>query len=384
MYITLQTVKRKQSILKLARTGENSLAIKGDEWDKKPMSLCVLNGVIDLETGELKPGNPEDYLKTVAPTNYYGLDYRASIWERFLLDVFDGDEDIVAYIQRLFGYGITGLNNEHTIPFFYGPRGRNGKSTILETMKFVLGSYAYKTRSEILLESRYAPARGAADADTLALCGKRIVWATESGDGRSLAAAKVKELCGGDTLNARAPYGKRPVEFSPSHLLIFLTNYKPTVPANDDALWARIDLVTFNMRFVNNPCGPDERQADHNLLEKLKAEAPGILAWLVRGCLQWRDIGLNPPSSVKMATANYRSDEDDIAQFLQETFIRQVDGSEKMGNIYKSYVDWHELSGLSGRHLSLKKFSHRLVSLGFVRDDSGRNVMIKGIRSRND
>jgi putative DNA primase/helicase len=294
-------------------------------------------------------------------------------------EIFDGDEKLVTYCQRLLGYGITGLSIYHVIPIFYGPEGRNGKSTMFEILKLVLGDIIYKTRSEMLLESRYQPARGAADADTLAFRGKRIIWASENDDGRSLNIAKVKELCGGDTLNARAPYGKRPVEFAPTHLLILLTNNRPAVPANDDAIWERIHLIPFNLRFIDNPRAPNERKADHDLLEKLKAEASGILAWLVRGCIQWKTEGLNPPDIVKVATSEYRAYEDDIGQFIKETCVLRDDASESMGCIYRKYENWHTISGLPGKPLSMKKLSPRLERMGFERDASGRNVIFKGI-----
>lgn len=380
----LQTVKRKEYILKLARTGEDSLAIRGDEWDKQDMLLGVLNGVIELENGILRPGNPTDYIVTIAPTMFYGLDFPAPIWEKFLLDIFNNDVELVAYIQRLLGYAITGMTNHHVIPILYGPHGRNGKSTFFEVLRFALGELVYKTRSELLLESRYSPARGAADADTLALRRKRIVWASETDDGRSLNAARLKELCGGDTLNARAPYGKRPVQFSPTHLLFLLTNERPAAPANDDALWERIHLIPFNIRFVDNPHGPNERKADHDLLVKLKAEASGILAWLVRGCLQFQAIGLNPPDSVRFATSEYRTYEDDIGRFILEKCVCRNDVFEKISDIYHEYSLWYELSGLPGKAISLKKLSQRLVNLGFTRDDSGRNVIFKGITTAID
>jgi putative DNA primase/helicase len=199
-----------------------------------------------------------------------------------------------------------------------------------------------------------------------------------------LNAAKLKELCGGDTLNARAPYGKRPVQFSPTHLLFLLTNERPVAPANDDALWERIHLIPFNIRFVDNPHGPNERKADHDLLEKLKAEASGILAWLVRGCLQFQAIGLNPPDSVRFATSEYRTYEDDIGRFILEKCVCRNDEFEKISDIYHEYSLWYELSGLPGKAISLKKLSQRLVNLGFTRDDSGRNVIFKGITTAID
>ncbi len=278
----LQTITRKEHVLELARTGTDSLAISGEEWDRDPWLLGVQNGVIDLQTGELRPGRQQDFIKTVSPVNYDGLDTPAPKWRQFISDIFENNQHLADYIQRLLGYGITGLTNYHVWPIFYGPQGRNGKGTMIETVKLVLGGLAHKTRSEVLLQSRYAPTRGSADADTLAFRGKRIIWASETNEGRSVNTSLIKELTGADTLNARPPYGKRPVEFTPTHLLILLTNNRPKAPAGDDALWDRTHLIPFNVRFVDDPHAPNERPADHDLPEKLKAELSGILAWMVR------------------------------------------------------------------------------------------------------
>jgi putative DNA primase/helicase len=131
---------------------------------------------------------------------------------------------------------------------------------MLEALKIVLGDLAYKAQSSIFLDSRHAPSRGAADADTLALRGKRIVWASETGEGKLFNAERIKSLTGGDTLSARAPYEKRPVEFTPSHLLILLTNDRPTAPGHDDAFWDRVHLIPFSERFIDDPVCPNEHR----------------------------------------------------------------------------------------------------------------------------
>lgn len=380
--VALQTVARKEYVLKLARTGENSLAIRGDEWDKQDMLLAVQNGVIDLKTGELRPGRPDDYIKTPAPCHYQGLDSPAPTWERILSEIFDGYSDLVKYVQRLLGYGITGKSNHHILPIFWGPQGRNGKGTILETLKFILGELIHKTRTEVLMASRYTPQRGAADADTLAFRGKRIIWASETGDGKELDVNRIKELSGGDTLNARGPYTKRVIEFSPTHLIILLTNNRPKVPVDDDPLWDRLHLIPFNVRFIDNPQAPNERQADHNLLDKLRDEAPGILAWLVRGCLEWQRIGLAPPDIVKVITQEYRQDEDDIRQFIADIWDCFHGEDIPVKRLHEMYLRWHQETGLTEKSISMKKFSPRIVSLGYERYDTGRTVYFKGIGTR--
>lgn len=342
----LQTVKRKENILTLARAGSDSLAIRGDKWDAHPWLLPCQNGIIDLKTGGLRPGEPADYIKTVAPIEYHGLDIAAPIFERFISEIFNGDMELISFIQRLLGYGITGLTTYHVYPIFYGPQGRNGKSSLLEIIKFVLGDLAYKARSETLLESRHAPQRGSADADTLAFKGKRIIWASETAEGRKLNAARIKELSGGDTLNARAPYGRDTVEFSPTHLLILLTNECPQAKASDLALWERIHLIPFTVHFVDDPKEQNEKKADHELLEKLKFEAPGILAWLVRGCLDWQGEGLNPPDCVKAATQDYRKEEDLIERFLEDRCLVGPHYEIRAGVLYKNYHAWAEEMGL--------------------------------------
>ena len=168
---------------------------------------------------------------------------------------------MVSFLQRLLGYGIIGESFLHLLVIFWG-RGRNGKTTLFEFLKYVLGRLAHKTRAETLLEVKYQRGSGAPDADTLELRGKRIVYATEPKSGGAWNIEKLKEMTGGDTLNARAPFGKRPVEFSPSYLLLVATNDKPDAPTAGFAFWERIVLVEFPVSFIANPKMPNERQAD--------------------------------------------------------------------------------------------------------------------------
>lgn len=371
----LRTVNRKQNVLTLARTGRESLAIPGDLWDAEPWLLGCLNGVINLRTGKLETGSPRDFIKTIAPIEYRGIDTQAPTFERFVSEIFNHEIELIAFIQRLLGYGITGLTTYHVYPIFYGPQGRNGKGTLLEVVKFVLGDLAHKARSETLMESRHVGGRGSADSDTLALRGKRLVWASETSEGRRLNASRIKELCGGDTLTARAVYGREPVEFQPTHLLILLTNERPAAPAHDAALWERIFLVPFEVRFVDNPAKPNEYPADHDLLEKLKKEASGVLAWLVRGCLAWQEEGLNPPEIVKAATREYRQDEDLIERFLNDKCIVGPAYEVQAGDLYQAYQDWAGEMGL--RPVSGIKFGKEMQ----VRFDSyrKRHVFYVGI-----
>ena len=336
---------RKGHVLRLAAAGSDSLGITGNEWDSDPRLLGCQNGVFELKTGNFRPGHPVDYIKTVAGADWAGIDAPAPMWEKFLIDIFDGDQELIDYVQRLYGYGITGLSVLHIIVILYGI-GRNGKGTLTETIKHVLGGYAYKAESEILLEAKYAKRSGAPDSGLMALRGKRIVTASETSEGSKINASKVKEMVGGDTLNARAPYGRRQVEFTPTHLLFLMTNNKPAAPASDFALWERIKLIPFKISFVADPQLPNQRTIDLDLPGKLKSEASGIIAWCVRGCMAWQQSKeIEEPESVRAATRGYQAEEDILQQFINERCEIVEHAEVKAGDLYRAYRSWTEANG---------------------------------------
>lgn len=339
----LQTRARKENVLPLARAGADSLGITGEEWDRDPWLLGCLNGVIDLRTGEHRPGQPEDFIKTYSQTDWRGLYEPTPTWDRFLIEIFSGDRELIAYIQRVCGYSITGRTIEHILVILWGC-GRNGKGTFLEILAFTLGGYAGQVEAELILKQRLLKPSGGPTSDIMGLRGKRLVWASETDEGRKVNAGKIKWLTGGDTLTGREMYGRRQVSFRPSHKLFLLTNHKPHANADDYALWKRIHLIPFTKSFVTDPKEPNELRADLQLPDKLKAEASGILAWLVRGCLAWQQEGLNPPATVKTATEEYRLEEDTIRIFIDECC--ETTGEVQAGKLYAAFKTWCEENGI--------------------------------------
>ena len=341
----LQSKSRKEDVLFLARTGAASLGITGEEWDRDPMVLVCKNCVIDLRTGEHRAGRPEDYNKTIAPVEWKWLNEPAQAWERFLIEIFSGDTELISYIHRVFGYSITGRTIEHILVILWG-RGRNGKGTFLEMLAFTLGGYAGQVEAELILKQRFLKPSGGPTSDIMTLRGKRLVWASETDEGRKLNAGKLKWLTGGDTLTGREIYGRRQVSFSPSHKLFLLTNHKPHGAPDDYALWQRIYLIPFTKSFVTDPKEPNELRVDPRLPDKLRVEASGILAWLVRGCLAWQREGLNPPATIKAATEEYRQEEDTIRLFIEERCRIEPDVEVKAGVLYHAFKAWAEENGI--------------------------------------
>ena len=370
----LQTLRRKQNVLTLATKGNDSLGMTSEVWDANPWLLGCNNGVIDLKTGNFSGGRPEDYIKTIAPIEWCGIDTPAPIWEKFLYDVFDNKKELVDYIQRLLGYSFTGETIEHIFPIFWG-KGRNGKGTLLEVLGKILGSLAGPVQSGMLLSQSRSRSSAAASPDIMALWGKRIVWASETNEGRHFDIEKVKKLVGDDTLTARPLYGNE-IEFEPTYTLFLLTNNKPKADGDDYAFWKRVFLIPFTLSFIDEPKEPNERKRDLYLKEKLLSEASGILAWLVRGCLMWQKEGLNPPDEVKIATKEYQKGEDILGHYTDERCEKVEDGIIRAYEFYADYKRWCEDNG--HRPLSSTNFGKKM-SERYMKDKDDKGNFYKGI-----
>jgi putative DNA primase/helicase len=338
----LQGAARKKNVLWCATLGEG---LTGREWDQKPWLLPCKNGVVNLKTGKMEPGRQADYLKTACLVSY-NPDAKRAAWDQFIYDIFNGKTELIDYVQCLIGYGMTGITREDVLPIFYG-HGRNGKTIFFEILKAVLGDLAHKTKTSTLLDSGRTQASGSADADLSAFRGKRLIWAAETNDGSRLNVGKIKELTGSDTLNAREPFARRAVEFRPTHLLCLITNNLPYATASDYALWERVALIPFKMAFVKDPDPkkPTERPVDRGVFKRLMEELPGILNWMVEGCLKWQEQGLNPPEIVKVATEEYQKDNDIIGEFIMTQCTIGPGLEIQAGQLYQRYNLWSQGNG---------------------------------------
>ncbi len=373
----LRTLKRMNSVLTIV---QSEMGITAEEWDSNPWLLAVPNGVLDLHTGTCRDGEPGDYIRTVCPTEWTGLQTPCPRFEQFLQELFEDKPDretLIAFLHRLLGYSITGLTMHHLFPIFYGEEGRNGKDTLLDTLKGVLGALVGAVSNDVFIAQDKLRAGGAATPHLCDLQGKRLVWGSETKEGDRLNIAQIKHLTGGGDISARQLHGHQ-YTFPPTHKLLLMTNYKPHADARDKAFWARACLIEFGIRFVDQPHAPNERQADLTLKETLKQERSGILAWLVRGCLAWQEQGLNVPASVLMATDKYREDEDKLVLFVQECCLVAPDVIVGGGALFKAYREWHEGSQFGGRGMNSKLFGEEMKKRFTWKISNGR-VTYQGI-----
>jgi putative DNA primase/helicase len=333
--------RRIKEVLNIARNMEG-IALSGNEWDKSLMTMGVSNGLLDLETGTHRAAQPGEYIRKFAPVDWMGLDQPAPMWERFLSDLFGGDRDLTDFMQRWLGYCITGQTTERKLAVLFG-EGANGKSTLLEILRYVLGDdLSHITQSDALMDTRRDGA--GAQPFVYALRGKRLVWAVESKEGARINSGLIKQLTGNDSITTRTLFTDV-VTFRPTHTIMLLTNHKPHMNSDDVALWDRVLLIPFLQRFVDNP-QPGEQQRDPRLLEALQAEASGILSWLVRGCLAWQRDGLNPPAVVIAATQEYRQDEDLLGEFIADCLLMGEDKQATARAIYSAYEQWNKDNGI--------------------------------------
>jgi len=366
-----------ESCIKFARKNIDPLAIHGREIDTRPWLLATANCVIDLRNGLGSQGRPDDYLLKASPIEWAGLNAECPRFDQFQLEVFDGNEELCKYMDRLVGCGITGTTKEHVFPVLQG-QGRNGKSVYVDIIRYVLGELAGPIESEMLLDQGRSKSSSGPSPDIMRLKGLRIAFASETDEGRKFSSARVKWLTGGDPLVGRNPHDKYPTEFDPTHMLWLLTNSKPHAHGDDFAFWERMQLIFFGISFVSRePKAENERRANKGLVEELKKEGPGILAKFVRGCLAWQKEGLNPPSIVKEATAEYRRDEDLIAGFIEDCCEETAEGTCGSTEAYKAFENWYRNE--KGHKVPSQKVFGQLMGKKFERAKSGGKKVYRGL-----
>ncbi len=338
-----------RAMISLAQS-EPGIPVLPEEMDASADLLNVKNGTIDLRTGELREHRREDLITKVAPV-VYDPDAAAPTWDATLERVLPSEE-VRAFFKRLCGYAITGDVSEHVLPVLYGT-GANGKSTVLNALLEAVGEYGMQAAPDLLIAKS-----GGHPTEVADLFGMRLVASIEVEDGRRLAESLVKQLTGGDKVRARR-MRQDFWQFDPTHTAFLCTNHKPEIRGTDNAIWRRIRLIPFTETL------PPAEQ-DKKLLEKLRAELPGILAWCVEGCLEWRRGGLQAPDEVRKATGAYRSEMDVIGAFLRDECEVGRDHRASFKEVYDRYEEWCEDGGEKPE--TRRKFNARLKERGRFTD----------------
>lgn len=341
---------RIQAMIGLAES-ELGIPITTEMLNKDPWVVNVLNGTVDLRTGELRPHRREDLITKVCPIEYDPT-ARAPLWDAFLARIMAENGHVIGFLQRAVGYSLTGLTIEQVLFILYGT-GANGKTTFLEVLRGTLGDYAAQTDFSTFL----AADRGGPRNDLARLAGTRFVSAVEMEGGRRLAEVLVKQVTGGDAVTARFLH-REFFEFAPAFKLWLAANHKPVIRGTDRAIWRRIRLIPFTVTI------PDPEQ-DRHLRDRLREELSGILRWAVEGCLAWQRQGLGMPDEVREATDTYREESDTLAQFLADRCVVTSDKCVAASDLYGAYTEWSEQTGEKPE--TQTTFGARLRERGFTK-----------------
>jgi putative DNA primase/helicase len=345
------------------------MSVMPDNLDSNPYLLNCKNGVIDLKNGTLMPHDKclGLLLTKMAPVNYRA-DAQCPQWLKFLDRIFKNDLALIAYVQKVIGYGLTGAVTEKALFLFHGD-GNNGKTTLLETIRQMLGDYAGVVGIDSLMSTSQDSARERAIAN---LHRKRFVTASEAEAGQRFKEGTIKNLTGMGRLLGRHLYSNS-FEFDPEFKLFIDANHKPDIRGTDEAIWVRVRLIPFTVTI------PDA-DIDKDLWRKLRAELPGILAWAVQGCLRWQKEGIGTPEAVRTASEAYREEMDIVATFLADRCEKDADSSEGATKLYQAFIGWCLENG--EKPIAQNVFGNRLKKYGYTSDRNAVGNHWRGLKLR--
>jgi putative DNA primase/helicase len=355
----LATEKRKNldAMLDVAES-EPGIPIVPEDMIGSPWLFNCLNGTIDLRTGELRPHDRADHITQLCSVAF-DPNATCPLWYSTINMFLRENVDIIKYIQMISGYAMTGIIRDQILPIAWG-RGANGKSTIFDALVYTFGSdYAMNAPPDLLMAKQHE----GHPTERADLFGKRLVVAMETEGGKRLNEARVKQLTSIAGIRARR-MREDAWEFSPTHKLIMGTNHKPVIRGTDYAIWRRLKLVEFAVQI-------DESKADKRMGEKLRGERAGILAWCVRGCLDWQRSGLVEPAEVVEATAAYRAEQDVLGAFFDECTVQGGQFRVRADDLYTRFKEW---AGTRNEAvMSQTDFGRAMTDRGMEKKKSGGN-----------
>lgn len=369
----LRDTPGQDKLLQMTRRIRDPLVVLPNQIDQQHYVKACPNGVIDLRTGELRPGKPEEYILNAIVTEYdpelLRKDDPCPETNRFLLSSMDGDQELVDFIWRLLGYGLITERRDHIFTIMWGEHGRNGKDTLIKLVTHVLGqTLSGDAPVEMLLQTQQVRNSSAPSPDVLTLRGMCIAWINEAEEGQRFALAKLKKLTGGGYITARGLHDKLQTTWLQTHLPIMTTNELPKAKADDAAFWSRALIIKWPLSFVERPEQPYERLADKDLNEKIGAEAKGVLARMVRGSMEYLRDGLKIPDKVRQWTREQRASWDDVGLFISEWCISESHQANpdnytlkvSATDLHEAFCIWYARYRDRRYSISAKKFAEAL------------------------
>jgi len=355
-----------REILRLA-SSDPCIAISNTAFDADKYKYNVLNGTIDLKTGELYDHNPKDYISKLVSVDYHP-DAQSNVWDDFISEATAGDEEHASYLRRAAGYSLTGDTSEQGLFLVYGKTG-TGKSTFTRAMRPILGDYFRAADTSILLQ-RGNGFVGSHSDEIAVLEGARFVACEEIDEGQKIAAAILKRMTGNVTISCRAIM-QSTTSFEPTHKIWLIVNDRPSYDATDDAVTRRIFMMPFDNQV------PIEKR-DQKLSEKLDDTKvrEAILAWCVRGCLEWQEKGLGSSYTAQQYKEDYLKEIDYIGAFMDECLEKKPEFKLLVSEVHEKYTSWATSNGYT--ELKSPTMSKKLKKKGMGSYSDGRTRYLTG------
>jgi putative DNA primase/helicase len=365
--VRIASAKTIAAIVRLAASDQR-IVVMPSEWDADPMALNTTDGIVSLYNGLIAKHHHEQLVTRIASASPSDPAF-CPRWLQFLDEVFEGDAAMIDFMRRSAGYWLTADRREQKLWFLHGS-GANGKSVFVDIVRHIMGSYALNLPAEVLMETK----SDRHPTERAQLQGVRLAVSSELPEGRTWNEPLVKSLTGDATLTARRMRGDF-FEFDLKAKFVIVGNNKPQLRGFDPAMERRFLLVPFTATFSGDA-------ADPGLLDRLKGEADGILAWMIGGAVDWWMTGLQVPPKVSRASADYMAEQDDVQQFIDERCT--IDASNrgaKSLDLYRAHCLWKRTR--NEPQPSHQTFSERMKLKGFSSRKSNGVMVWNGIALRD-
>ena len=365
----LTTYTKRKNIIEDTKSEFN---FQREDFDKQTELINLKNGTYNLKTGELQEFNPNDKMTLIANCNY-NPDADQTVWLQFINEIFQNNQDLIEYVQRVCGYLLYFRPIEECVFFLIGYKTRNGKSTFIEAIKTAFGTYACSANANSFAQKNFVNSSGASE-DIARLKGVRLVVVSELPKNMVMDSALLKTMTGGDTITARKLY-QSSFEFVPVFKLVYNTNHLPTI--NDDSVFRsnRIRIIPFERHFSKS-----EQNKELKSILKQQENLDAIFLWMLEGLKKYQTYGLNESDNLQELIDSYRDRFDKIKDFFESYFDKDDNAKETLSTVYPIYCSWCKKN--SYQPLGKSKFKTELQERNLILDTATidgkteRNVII--------